>query len=1124
MAKSAACASLEELRAFTAGKLDEIDVSRLEAHLADCADCLETLSQLSSDGTLVAAMRAGKRSDDSSTLVGTQTNAAIERMAARAAENEVDRFEITQREDREVTEEIQRWRENAAFAPGTLIGEYEILAEIARGGMGIVFKAKHTKLKRIVALKMILMGDLATPELVERFLAEAKAAARLEHPGIVPVYEIDQHGTRHFFVMKYVEGSSLSEQLKRGRMDSKGAAKTVRQIALAVQYAHEKEVIHRDIKPGNILINQDGQPVVTDFGLAKQLDASMHLSVTGQILGTPSYMAPEQASGHIRQIGPATDVYALGAVLYAMLTGGPPFQAGSPIATIQQVIHQEPITPRSLVNGLSLDLDTICLKCLAKEPQRRYPTAAALAEDLRRYLDGQPIVARPLSPFGRAWRWCRRNSLVASLILAVASSLVVGTVVAVLFAIDARKEALRANRKEHEAQEQTKLLGDQKKQTDAALEHSEWLLYASQINSAYREWEANKVDLAWNHLNACRQDFRGWEHDMLYTLFTERQRTYRGSYAAMTSDSTKFVMLGDNNKVSIWDREIEQTLATLEGELTHAYQMRFSPNGRLIALGDQASIRVWDAVTGKLKHTLQGVPWGRLTFSRDGDQLAAVAQNFGVANARINDVSVWQVESGQLLQTLKHPAHVLSLDFHPTAPQIATSCADGVLRIWDATTGKEIRSWKGLSDPPFGGALQYHPNGNAIVGWHGQTVFRWNAESGELIDQFNFSKQVASLAMSHDGQHFAWNSDAQTIHVHDMTTGAETVVLKGHNYLLSFAFSPDDEWLTSLGMDRTFKRWDWHALADHLEVNGSSVGGHTRAVFSPDNHHAAFGGWQGLEIRDVTNGNLIASLSGHTNGVGRVVFSPDGKRLVSLDGTNIIRVSDAMTGAELSKSQEQTPVTHCAVNSDGSRLVVAHPGGLYDIWNMANGTKTVGLNGPDNIVGELRFHQDDRRLIGVTHDNQLKVWDVETGKVIRSQNGPSAWVSAVAFDPDLKRVICGVNQNEEQGGPVIKVWDVETGRERLSLKGHLQSITHLAVSPDGKRIFSVSFDQMLKVWNAENGQELLTLPGYSYVAVSSDGKRVISIPNGGPTKIWNAARKQSDAPDSPFPLPGGGFF
>jgi serine/threonine protein kinase len=311
--------------------------------------------------------------------------------------------------------------------------------------MGVVYKARQKSLNRLVALKMILAGTHAGPEQTARFRAEAEAVARMQHPHVVQVYEVGEHIGRSFFSLEFCPGGSLAERFQGQPQPARTAAALVQTLAGAVQHAHTHGIIHRDLKPANVLLAEDDALKVSDFGLAKQLDASAAQTQTGSIVGTPSYMAPEQTAGHSKQIGPATDVYALGAILYEALTGRPPFRAATPLETLEQVRCQEPVPVRQLQPHVPKDLETICQKCLHKEPARRYAAAAALADDLERFLAGRPIQARPVGPVERLRRWCGRNPVVAGLSAAAALFLLAGTVISSFFAIQAFQQKGRAD-------------------------------------------------------------------------------------------------------------------------------------------------------------------------------------------------------------------------------------------------------------------------------------------------------------------------------------------------------------------------------------------------------------------------------------------------------------------------------------------------------------------------------------------------------------------------------------------------------------------------------------------------------------------------------------------------------
>ncbi|MBN1206598.1 MAG: serine/threonine protein kinase [Myxococcaceae bacterium] len=343
----------------------------------------------------------------------------------------------------------------AAPAPGgsgeraPRLGEYELLERLSRGGMGVVYRARHPTLERFVALKVLAEGELAGADALYRFRAEVEAAARLDHPHIVPIYEVGEHEGRPFFTMKLLEGGSLAEHIERSRAEPRRAAELVATLARAVHYGHQRGILHRDLKPSNVLLDAAGRPYITDFGVARFLKEEAQVTQSGAVVGTPAYMAPEQAAGRSRHSTTAADVYGLGAILYELLTGRPPFEADTPVATLRKVLEEEPLPPRTLAPRMDRELEAVCLKCLEKEPARRYGSAEELAEELERYLRGEPLMARRIHPLARAWRWCRRHRALAGLLSTAVWLLLVTTVAALSVArvqeVDRRNEELSTN-------------------------------------------------------------------------------------------------------------------------------------------------------------------------------------------------------------------------------------------------------------------------------------------------------------------------------------------------------------------------------------------------------------------------------------------------------------------------------------------------------------------------------------------------------------------------------------------------------------------------------------------------------------------------------------------------------
>ena len=452
------------------------------------------------------------------------------------------------------------------------LGDYELLECVAAGGMGVVYKARQLTLNRIVAVKMILAGALANPEDIQRFRAESEMAASLQHPGIVPIYEVGVHEGQHYFSMEFIDGQSLADLVRKEPCSAKQSAEYVRTAAETVQFAHEQGTLHRDLKPSNMLLDQFGRLRITDFGLAKRRDAKSDLTHTGQTLGTPAYMPPEQATGNQANVGPRSDVYSLGAVLYELLTGRPPFRAESAIETLKQVESLVPASPRLLTPTVPRDLETICLKCLEKEPHRRYESSQQLADDLGRFLRGEPIAARPISHPARLARWCRRNPAVAALTGAAAALLLLTAGGALLAywresklhsraanltteieqaygnVTELRSEIAVAEQQLQQAQQRTGVLQGnqdelekQRRELTLVLESRQQKLYSTLLYLAQADWEAGEVTRADDYLDDCPRHLRDGRWERLKHLCHPKMRSLAGTACAAISTDGRYL-------------------------------------------------------------------------------------------------------------------------------------------------------------------------------------------------------------------------------------------------------------------------------------------------------------------------------------------------------------------------------------------------------------------------------------------------------------------------------------------------------------------------------------------------------------------------------------------------------
>jgi WD40 repeat protein/serine/threonine protein kinase len=1023
---------------------------------------------------------------------------------------------------------------------------YEILCVLGFGGMGIVYKARQLDLNRIVALKMVRGNSLDDPVSRHRFQSEAEAVARLQHPNIIQVFEIGlaepQGGEltgRPFIALEYVEGGSLAEQIQTPR-PALFAARIVEKLARAAHAAHQVGVIHRDLKPANVLLTALGEPKIADFGLAKQMGerdgAGRFLTQAGTLMGTPEYMAPEQVTDSTPT--PAVDTYALGVILYELLTGQVPFTAATPVETLDLARTQEPVSPRQINPAVPRDLETICLKCLEKEPQRRYTSAQALADDLHRFLNDQPVLARRLAGLEKVWRWGRRNPLVAGLL-----SSVVGIFLAAFVLVSWsywRSEQARS---------------EVAQQRDEALrrERAErWARYRASIVAANNALRVSDVNSASQILADAPQESRHWEWHYLNARLDLAERVLRpGDFdyhrATFLQEGKRAVLSGPDNSLRVWGIPEEKELP-FSGQLPDTGQ--FSPDGRfyaypqtsggvvlvdvtagrppvvliagkmsqpvgfsgdssrLVTLSDDTTLQVWDVRTGSLWRTvpLDFTQCWCIGPNQDGRLITYGKVGTGI-------IHVYDVETEQTVASLQgHGRGLLGTQFAPDSKRVLTmeGYPGNVVRLWEVDTGKLLATMAGHTNQVL--SVAFSPDGTRIAtGGRDQTAFLWDCQSGKQIATLRgHVGWIIQVAFSPDGRELLTTSLDHTVRVWEAEDGKLVTVLHGHKGGVAAAtWLADGRRIASASADGSIRLWDPQAIANHGVLRG-----HTTFVygvaFHPDGEQVASASWDGsARLWEATSGqqrNLFQH--GDEELVSSVAYHPLGKYLATRSRT-ALRLWDPASGEEVHRWEVRNGGwfdTRVVFNRQGNRVATGCSEKQIRIYDVESRREVAVLGGHRAEIRDLAFSPDGCWLASIADgDGSVRIWDVERGVETRALGVNLTGGYAVAFNTRGTLLAAGSTDG------LVRLWNTKTWEEVAVLK-HRAAVYTVVFSPDGLRLVCGCEDNTIRLWNIASQEEVAELRGHTgYVhqlAFSRDGSRLASASGDGTVRIWDSARRQ----------------